>query len=111
MMIVSARLRIVSTILVTNVSTLDPTKFKGLSLLCDSQVAQTAQLLFELLFLLCRKRRVGFGLDRAHRIGQTRPVTYYDLVARNTVDEKILVALRAKRDLAREVMDWREWLT
>jgi SNF2 family DNA or RNA helicase len=34
--------------------------------------------------------------DRAHRIGQTKVVTSYKLIARNTVEEKIL-ALQAKK--------------
>jgi SNF2 family DNA or RNA helicase len=38
--------------------------------------------------------------DRAHRIGQRHPVTYYDLIATDTVDEKIVDALRAKLDIA-----------
>ena len=38
--------------------------------------------------------------DRAHRAGLQHPVTYIDLVARGTIDEKILKALRAKIDLA-----------
>lgn len=38
--------------------------------------------------------------DRSHRIGQRNVVTYIDLVARGTVDEKILEALRKKIDLA-----------
>lgn len=50
--------------------------------------------------------------DRAHRIGQTRSVTYVDLVAEDTVDEKLLAALRAKNDLARLVTGdaWKAWL-
>jgi hypothetical protein len=50
--------------------------------------------------------------DRAHRKGQTRSVTYVDMVARGTVEEKILRALRTKMDLARAVTgdSWREWL-
>lgn len=35
--------------------------------------------------------------DRAHRIGQTRHVTYIDIVAKGTVDEHILAVLRRKR--------------
>lgn len=41
--------------------------------------------------------------DRAHRIGQTQKVTYVDLVAPGTVDEKIRQALLDKRDLASRV--------
>jgi SNF2 family DNA or RNA helicase len=50
--------------------------------------------------------------DRAHRIGQTNKVTYVDLVAPGTVDEKILEALRNKIDLAGKVLkeEAREWL-
>jgi len=42
--------------------------------------------------------------DRAHRIGQTKSVTYVDLMARGTVDEKIVRALRDKIDIANEVL-------
>jgi SNF2 family DNA or RNA helicase len=38
--------------------------------------------------------------DRAHRIGQQRPVTVYRLVTENTVEEKILKLHETKRDLA-----------
>ena len=38
--------------------------------------------------------------DRAHRIGQERPVTVYRLVAENTIEEKILNLHAKKRDLA-----------
>ncbi|MCB9762962.1 MAG: SNF2 helicase associated domain-containing protein [Alphaproteobacteria bacterium] len=37
--------------------------------------------------------------DRAHRIGQTRPVTVYRLVARGTVEERILALQERKRAL------------
>ena len=37
--------------------------------------------------------------DRAHRIGQTRPVFVYKLVAENTVEEKIIELQKSKRDL------------
>jgi len=52
--------------------------------------------------------------DRAHRIGQTNKVTYVDLVAKDTVDEKIVKALRNKLNLAQEVLGdekWREWIS
>ena len=42
--------------------------------------------------------------DRAHRIGQDEKVHYIDLVARGTVDEKVLGALRAKKNLAEMLM-------
>jgi SNF2 family DNA or RNA helicase len=38
--------------------------------------------------------------DRAHRIGQTSNVQYIDLVARDSIDEQILGALRSKRSIA-----------
>jgi SNF2 family DNA or RNA helicase len=37
--------------------------------------------------------------DRAHRIGQTRPVTIYRLIAQGTVEEKMLMLHRDKRAL------------
>ena len=40
------------------------------------------------------------AIDRAHRIGQTRPVFAYRLVAHDTVEEKILELQRSKRALA-----------
>ena len=42
--------------------------------------------------------------DRLHRIGQTRSVTYVDLIAPGTLDETILDALECKQDLAKEVI-------
>ena len=50
--------------------------------------------------------------DRAHRIGQRNPVTYIDLVTENTIEEKILKALRDKIDIATLVMkeEYKEWL-
>jgi SNF2 family DNA or RNA helicase len=43
--------------------------------------------------------------DRAHRIGQTRPVTIYRLVAKNTIEEKIVQLHATKRDLADNLLD------
>ena len=42
--------------------------------------------------------------DRAHRIGQKKTVTYVDLICEDTVDEKIVKALRNKINIASEVM-------
>ena len=49
--------------------------------------------------------------DRAHRIGQTGSVTYVDLVAEKTIDERIIKSLKDKVDIANEIMgenikDW-----
>jgi superfamily II DNA or RNA helicase len=38
--------------------------------------------------------------DRAHRIGQQRPVTIYRLVAQGTIEDKIVALHQTKRDLA-----------
>ncbi|MFT5356066.1 MAG: superfamily II DNA or RNA helicase [Polyangiales bacterium] len=38
--------------------------------------------------------------DRAHRIGQDKPVTVVRLVAQDTIEEKVLLLHRSKRDLA-----------
>lgn len=43
--------------------------------------------------------------DRAHRIGQTRPVTIYRLVMRDTIEEKIVDLHGAKRDLAENLLE------
>ena len=42
--------------------------------------------------------------DRAHRIGQKKSVTYVDILAEDTVDEKIVKALRKKINIASKVM-------
>ena len=42
---------------------------------------------------------------RIHRVGQRMPCTYLYLVARGTVDEKVLLALKDKADLARTLVD------
>jgi len=49
--------------------------------------------------------------DRAHRIGQTGSVTYVDLVSEKTIDERIIKSLKAKVNIANEIMgenikDW-----
>ena len=50
--------------------------------------------------------------DRAHRIGQKKNVTYIDLIAEDTVDEKIVKSLRKKINIASEVMgeELRDWI-
>ena len=50
--------------------------------------------------------------DRAHRIGQHKPVTYVDILAEETVDEKIVKALRKKINIASEVLgeELRDWI-
>jgi len=40
------------------------------------------------------------AIDRAHRIGQTRPVFAYRIICRNTVEDKILELQETKRELA-----------
>lgn len=42
---------------------------------------------------------------RIHRVGQRMPCTYLYLVARGTVDEKVLAALKDKAGLARTLVD------
>ncbi|MGC4013630.1 MAG: SNF2-related protein [Luteolibacter sp.] len=43
--------------------------------------------------------------DRAHRIGQTRPVTVYRLLTRGTVEEKVVRLQATKRELAQAAFD------
>lgn len=43
--------------------------------------------------------------DRAHRIGQQRPVTVYRLIAKNTIEEKILRLHATKKDLADSLLE------
>jgi superfamily II DNA or RNA helicase len=45
------------------------------------------------------------AIDRTHRIGQTRPVFAYRLVAKETVEERILELQSHKRALADEILD------
>lgn len=50
--------------------------------------------------------------DRPHRRGQKRSVTYIDLIARGTVEEKIVKALRKKLNLAKIITgaNYEDWL-
>ncbi|MBE9209445.1 DEAD/DEAH box helicase [Nostoc sp. LEGE 06077] len=43
--------------------------------------------------------------DRAHRIGQQRPVTIYRLVAKDTIEDKIVELHHRKRDLADSLLE------
>jgi len=43
--------------------------------------------------------------DRAHRIGQQRPVTIYRLVTQATIEEKIVALHHQKRDLADQLLE------
>lgn len=45
------------------------------------------------------------AVDRAHRIGQTRSVFVYRLIAAGTIEEKVLALQRRKAALSRAVMD------
>jgi len=44
------------------------------------------------------------AVDRAHRIGQTKRVFAYRLIARDTVEEKVLELQKSKRDLAAAII-------
>ena len=50
--------------------------------------------------------------DRAHRIGQTSAVTYVDIIADKTVDQKIVKALKNKINIASQIMgeELRSWI-
>ena len=49
---------------------------------------------------------------RIDRIGQNKPMTYIDIIAEETIDEKIVKALRRKIKLATEIMgeELKEWI-
>ena len=49
--------------------------------------------------------------DRAHRIGQTKNVVYIDIIAKDTIDERIVQALKKKIQLSAKTLgdkakDW-----
>lgn len=44
------------------------------------------------------------AIDRAHRMGQTRPVIAYRVICRDTVEDKILELQKSKRDLADSIV-------
>lgn len=43
--------------------------------------------------------------DSAHRMGQQRPVTIYRMIAKNTIEEKIVALHSHKRDLADSLLE------
>jgi SNF2 family DNA or RNA helicase len=45
------------------------------------------------------------AVDRTHRIGQTRNVMVYRLIAKDTIEEKVLALARRKAELFTGVMD------
>ena len=45
------------------------------------------------------------AIDRSHRIGQTQQVFAYRLIAKDTVEQKILELQQKKRDLADAILD------
>ncbi len=46
---------------------------------------------------------------RIHRIGQHCPCTYIHLIAKDTIDEEVLAALKRKRSIADDIVDnWRQ---
>ena len=49
---------------------------------------------------------------RIDRIGQTRPMTYIDILCENTVDEKIVKSLKKKVDIATQIMgeELKDWI-
>ena len=42
--------------------------------------------------------------DRAYRLGQTKTVTVYKLIMKDSIEEKILKLQEAKKDLADEIL-------
>lgn len=50
------------------------------------------------------------AIDRAHRMGQTRSVFAYRIIARDTVEEKVLELQKQKRDLAEAIISENESL-
>ena len=49
---------------------------------------------------------------RIDRIGQEKPMTYIDIIAEDTVDDRIVKALRSKVNIANKIMgeDYKEWI-
>lgn len=49
--------------------------------------------------------------DRCHRIGTKNKVVYIDIIAKDTIDEKIFYCLKKKQDLMKEILDVKSFLT
>ncbi len=49
--------------------------------------------------------------DRAHRIGQNRPVTIYRLICQNTIEQKIVALHEHKRDIADTILSGNDSVT
>ncbi|MEI3422353.1 MAG: C-terminal helicase domain-containing protein [Butyricimonas faecihominis] len=49
--------------------------------------------------------------DRTYRIGQTRPVTIYRLIAKGTIEEKIIRLHHTKKDLADSLLEGTDFRT
>ena len=49
---------------------------------------------------------------RIDRIGQTKPMTYIDIICEDTVDQKIVKSLRKKVDIATQIMgeELKDWI-
>lgn len=45
------------------------------------------------------------AIDRTHQIGQTRPVMVYRMIARGTIEEKVVALARRKAALVKGVLD------
>jgi SNF2 family DNA or RNA helicase len=50
------------------------------------------------------------AIDRTHRIGQTRRVFAYRLIAKDTVEEKVVELQKQKRELAEAIVTSNESL-
>ncbi len=51
------------------------------------------------------------AMDRAHRIGQTRPVFVYKMIAKDSIEEKILELQKSKKKLVEDVITTEESLS
>ena len=49
--------------------------------------------------------------DRAHRIGQKNTVTVYRLIAKGTIEERIVKLQESKKDLADRVLNFEEGMS